>query len=99
MELYCVNLSHNKRGWDDRWEEFSIWAGKGIALPKTLLELVDEDTNSFNKIMDAFRLPKESEEDKTKRKQANSEQQNMLFSLLLRLWKLLIIQWKSWETC
>ena len=65
-----ANLSAHKRGWDDRWEEFSKWAEKGIAYQKTLLELVDEDTNSFNKIMDAFRLPKESEEDKTKRAEA-----------------------------
>ena len=66
MELW-LQIYHTQKGWDDRWEEFSKWAEKGIAYQKTLLELVDEDTNSFNKIMDAFRLPKESEEDKTKR--------------------------------
>ncbi len=56
-----ANLSAHKRGWDDRWEEFSTWAEKGMAYQRTLLDLVDEDTNAFNKIMDAFRLPKDTE--------------------------------------
>ncbi|MDR1973298.1 MAG: glutamate formimidoyltransferase [Bacteroidales bacterium] len=54
-----ANLSAGKRGWDDRWKEFSDWAEKGQALKKELLLLVDEDTVAFNKIMDAFALPKE----------------------------------------
>jgi len=52
-----ANLSAHKRGWDDRWEEFSDWAVKGQALKEDLLALVDEDTAAFNKIMDAFGLP------------------------------------------
>ena len=62
-----TNLSAHKRGWDDRWEEFSNWAEKGIAYQNELLRLVDEDTIAFNKIMEAFRLPKDSEEEKTSR--------------------------------
>ena len=62
-----ANLSAHKRGWDDRWEEFSNWAEKGISYQNTLLDLVDEDTNAFNKIMEAFRLPKDTQEDKIKR--------------------------------
>ncbi len=65
-----ANLSAHKRGWDNRWEVFSNWAEKGMAYQKQLLALVDEDTNAFNKIMDAFGLPKGSEEEKTARKQA-----------------------------
>ena len=65
-----ANLSAHKRGWDDRWEEFSNWADKGITYQNTLLDLVDEDTNAFNKIMNAFRLPKDSEEEKVKRQEA-----------------------------
>ena len=68
-----ANLSAHKRGWDDRWEEFSKWAEKGMAYQRTLLDLVDEDTNSFNKIMDAFRLPKDTEEDKIYRSKAIQE--------------------------
>ncbi len=68
-----ANLSAHKRGWDDRWEEFSEWAEKGMEYQRTLLDLVDEDTNAFNKIMDAFRLPKDSKEDKVKRAEAIQE--------------------------
>ena len=65
-----ANLSSHKAGWDDRWEEFSNWAEKGQALKDELLHLVDEDTNAFNKIMDAFGLPKSTDEEKKARKQA-----------------------------
>lgn len=65
-----ANLSAGKRGWDDRLEEFSTWAEKGQKLKDTLLRLVDEDTQAFNQIMAAFRLPKESAEEKAARKQA-----------------------------
>tara|TARA_Y100000813_G_scaffold189178_1_gene164121 strand:- start:2147 stop:3847 length:1701 start_codon:yes stop_codon:yes gene_type:complete len=65
-----ANLSAHKRGWDDKWEEFSNWAEKGIAFQNELLSLVDEDTNAFNKIMEAFRLPKDSEKEKEFRKNA-----------------------------
>jgi len=65
-----ANLSAHKRGWDDRWEEFSDWAVKGVNYQKQLQALVDEDTNAFNKIMDAFSLPKGSDEEKTARNDA-----------------------------
>lgn len=65
-----ANLSSHKRGWDDRWEEFSDWAEKGKNYQEELLRLVDEDTNAFNKIMDAFSLPKKTEEETKARKQA-----------------------------
>ncbi len=65
-----ANLSSHKRGWDERWEEFSKWAEKGKYYHDELLKMVDEDTNAFNKIMDAFGLPKKSEEEKIERKKA-----------------------------
>lgn len=58
-----ANLSSHKRGWDERWEEFSGWADKGKQYQEELLRLVDEDTEAFNKIMDAFSLPKKTEEE------------------------------------
>jgi len=68
-----ANLSAHKRGWDDKWEEFSNWAEKGMDYQNTLLDLVDEDTNAFNKIMDAFRLPKDTKSNKSKRKKSIQE--------------------------
>jgi glutamate formiminotransferase/formiminotetrahydrofolate cyclodeaminase len=65
-----ANLSSHKSGWDDRWEEFSEWAEKGQKIKDELLFLVDEDTRSFNNIMDAFELPKDSEEEKKARTDA-----------------------------
>ena len=65
-----ANLSSHKRGWDDRWEEFSEWAVKGKYYQTELLKMVDEDTNAFNKIMDAFGLPKKTNEDKAIRNKA-----------------------------
>ena len=68
-----ANLSSHKRGWDERWEEFSNWAEKGKFYQTELIKLVDEDTNAFNKIMDAFGLPKKTEEEKSARQQAIQE--------------------------
>lgn len=65
-----ANLSAHKPGWDDRWEEFGRWADKGQALSEELLVLVDEDTRAFNKIMEAFGLPKKTDEDKRLRSEA-----------------------------
>ena len=65
-----ANLSSHKRGWDDRWEEFSDWAAKGQDFKDQLLALVDEDTNAFNLIIDAFRMPKSTDAEKKARQAA-----------------------------
>lgn len=62
-----ANLSSHKRGWDDRWKEFSDWAEKGQAVMQELLALVDEDTAAFNRIMEAFGMPKGNDEEKAAR--------------------------------
>ena len=65
-----ANLSAGKRGWDDKLEYFSNSAVKAQQLKDELLSLVDEDTAAFNKVMDAFALPKESAEEKAARSTA-----------------------------
>ena len=67
LATMVANLSSHKPGWDERWEEFSLWAEKGQVLKDELLHLVDEDTNAFNKIMDAFGLPKSNDAEKAAR--------------------------------
>jgi len=62
-----ANLSAHKRGWDDRWEEFSEYAERGQLLKERLLRLVDEDTRAFNKVMAALGMPKASDEEKVAR--------------------------------
>ncbi len=68
-----ANLSAHKRGWDERWETFSRWAEQGQEIKERLLELVDEDTRAFDAILQAFRLPKGTQEEKEARKQAINE--------------------------
>ena len=68
-----ANLSSHKRGWDNRWEEFSDWAEKGQVSLKELLKLVDEDTRAFNRILEAFGLPNGNEHEKAARKAAIQE--------------------------
>lgn len=82
-----ANLSSHKAGWDDRWEEFSDWAEKGQALKDELLYLVDEDTRAFNKIMDAFALPKGKEETLLIRNNAIQEATRYAIEIPLRVMK------------
>ncbi|NVO19362.1 MAG: glutamate formimidoyltransferase [Bacteroidetes bacterium] len=73
LATMVANLSSHKAGWDERWEEFSAWAEKGQKLKDELLYLVDEDTRAFNKIMDAFGLPKGNDDEKAARDLAIQE--------------------------
>lgn len=73
LATMVANLSSHKRGWDDRWKEFSDYAVQGQQLKDKLLQIVDEDTRAFNRIMDAFALPKGTDEEKVQRKQAIQE--------------------------
>lgn len=69
LATMVANLSSHKKGWDDRWEEFSNWAEKGQHIKAELMRLVDADTAAFNRIMSAFALPKGTDEEKAIRKQ------------------------------
>jgi glutamate formiminotransferase/formiminotetrahydrofolate cyclodeaminase len=73
LATMVANLSSHKKGWDNRWQEFSIWAEKGQNLKDQLINLVDADTKAFNEIMYAFNLPKSTDEEKKKRTQCIQE--------------------------
>lgn len=83
-----ANLSAHKRGWDDRWEEFSDWAGKGKKYHDELLKCVDEDTEAFNKIMAAFGLPKSNEKEIAERKQAIQKATKIAMEIPLKVMQL-----------
>ncbi len=70
LTTMVANLSSHKRGWDERWKDFSEWAHKAKLVQEKLLRLVDEDTRAFNSIMKAFGLPKKSDEEKEIRRLA-----------------------------
>jgi glutamate formiminotransferase/formiminotetrahydrofolate cyclodeaminase len=73
LATMVANLSSHKKGWDERWEEFSSWAEKGQHYKTELISLVDADTAAFNGIMQAFGLSKGTEEEKATRQQAIQE--------------------------
>lgn len=68
-----ANLSSHRRGWDERWEEFSTWAERGQEQVATLLRLVDEDTRAFEAVMACFGMPKGTDEEKAARKAATRD--------------------------
>jgi glutamate formiminotransferase / formiminotetrahydrofolate cyclodeaminase len=75
-----ANLSSHKRGWDDRWKMFSDWAEKGKAIQIELLNLVDEDTTAFNRLMEGYALPRKTEEEIKLRNSAIQEAtRNVIF--------------------
>ncbi|MGI9585817.1 MAG: glutamate formimidoyltransferase [Acidimicrobiia bacterium] len=80
-----ANLSAHKRGWDDRWEEFSDWAEAGKACTDELVALVDRDTDAFNAIMAAFSLPKGSESEVARRDSAIEDATRQAIEVPLRV--------------
>lgn len=62
LATMVANLSAHKRGWDERWEEFSAVAERGIGLQNQLALLVDADTAAFNAIMEAYGMPKATDD-------------------------------------
>lgn len=73
LATMVANLSSHKRGWDDRWEEFSDWADKGKGYHDRLLQLIDEDTDAFDALMACFGMPKSTDEEKELRSAAIQE--------------------------
>ncbi|MCF8226673.1 MAG: glutamate formimidoyltransferase [Bacteroidales bacterium] len=68
-----ANLSSHKRGWDEKWEFYSKWAEKGKMIQGKLLQLVDEDTIAFNRIIQAYGMPKSTDQEKELREKAINE--------------------------
>lgn len=62
-----ANLSAHKRGWDERWAEFSDWAERGQRAKEHLLHLVDDDTRAYNRVVIALGMPKDSEAERRER--------------------------------
>lgn len=87
LATMVANLSSHKAGWDERWEEFSDWAEKGQELKDELIRLVDEDTKAFNKIMDAFGLPKNTDQEKAERTNAIQEATKYAIEIPFRVMK------------
>lgn len=87
LATMVANLSSHKRGWDDNWEFFGNWAEKGQSIKNELIYLVDEDTRSYNRIIDAFGLPKSSSEEKKARHKAIQEATRYAIEIPFRVMK------------
>jgi len=70
LATMVANLSAHKRGWDERWAAFSKVAERGVQLQAQLAALVDADTAAFNQIMEAYGLPKATDNQQKVRHQA-----------------------------
>ena len=88
LATMVANLSSHKKGWDDRWKEFSDWAQKGQVYKDELIRLVDADTRAFNAIMAAFGLPKGTPEEKAARTQAIQEATKIAIEVPFRVMEL-----------
>ncbi len=88
LATMVANLSSHKRGWDERWEEFSKWAEKGQFYKDELLKMVDEDTHAFNRIMSAFGLPKTTKEEIKERTKAIQDATKNAIEVPLKVMKL-----------
>ncbi|MEN9525008.1 MAG: glutamate formimidoyltransferase [Bacteroidota bacterium] len=88
LATMVANLSAHKKGWDERWEEFSDWSEKGEDLRKQLLLLVDADTRAFDSIMAAFGLPKSTDAEKSIRTQAIQNATKLAMEVPLQVMRL-----------
>lgn len=88
LATMVANLSSHKKGWDNRWEEFSNWAEKGQKIKDDLVRLVDQDTAAFNRIMTAFGMPKGTDEEKKKRSEAIQAATKFAIEVPLQVMKL-----------
>jgi glutamate formiminotransferase / formiminotetrahydrofolate cyclodeaminase len=87
LATMVANLSSHKAGWDDRWKAFSDLAEQGMGIQKDLLQLVDEDTVAFNRVMGALGMPKSSAEEKAVRKTALQEATKYAIEVPLKVMK------------
>ncbi|MCD6132489.1 MAG: glutamate formimidoyltransferase [Candidatus Hydrothermae bacterium] len=64
LSSMVANLTHGKKGYEEHNELMEEIALKAQELKDKYLQFIDEDTRAFNLVMEAFRLPKKTEEDK-----------------------------------
>lgn len=63
-------LTHGKKGYEDAFDEVEKLGVEGQSLKDAFLYDVDRDTDAFNRVMAAARLPKKTDEDKAARDEA-----------------------------
>jgi len=69
LSMYC-HLSQNRDKLGDVVDQLQQAGEEARFIKVKLLEAIDEDTLAFNRVMEAYRLPKMSEEEKSARKES-----------------------------
>ena len=70
LSSMVANLTVGKKGYEKAWKDLKQAAARAQKLKDAYLDSVDLDTEAFNKLMEAYRLPKASEEQKKERDEA-----------------------------
>ncbi len=82
------NLTVGKKAYEELSDEIKAEIAKNAKeveeLTKALELIVDEDTKAFDKVMDAFKLPKETDEEKATRSNAIQEGYKIALEVPLR---------------
>ncbi len=68
-----ANLTYGKKKYKNVWEDMLDIGTQSQRLKDEYLKLVDEDTRAFNLLMDAFKLPKKTDEEKRIREEKIQE--------------------------
>jgi glutamate formiminotransferase/formiminotetrahydrofolate cyclodeaminase len=70
LATMVANLTVGKKGYEDAWADLAALAERGQMIKDRLARAVDEDTNAFNRVMEAMRLPKGTPEQQAERTRA-----------------------------
>lgn len=67
LAAMVANLTIGKKGYQDVWESLKPLAEVGQEFKNFFMHAIDQDTEAFNHVMDAFSLPKKTPEQKEER--------------------------------
>jgi glutamate formiminotransferase / formiminotetrahydrofolate cyclodeaminase len=67
LAAMVANLTVGKKGYEQAWEELSGLAERAQGVKDALVRAVDEDTEAFNAVMAAMRMPKGTPEEQAAR--------------------------------
>ena len=70
LSSMVCNLTRGKQGYETVQDEIREILEKSEGLRKDLTDLIDKDTDAFNEVMKALKMPKETEDQKEQRRNA-----------------------------
>lgn len=73
LGVMTTNLTVGKKKYPELWDHAADVREKGMPLVQAFLDALEEDTQSFNRLMDAMHLPKDTDEQKAARRAAMQE--------------------------